>query len=121
MPQKIDFTIKDKHKFDAMDTALMSNFLDQSTKDIEQTDKRLIRDKAEGESEANPLVRPIIEKAPDAFKPLGFVGQAGLVDRWTNEQDEKKRKQEMLLANLVEAGALAYSKQPWQLKFGFNF
>lgn len=113
--------IADNHNFNFSDYSLMSNYVSQATNDINQTYNRLIRDKNPNESEANPVVAPIIDKAPNAYKPLGFIAEAFLLDRWVKEKNAEKRRNEMFLANLIEAGALAYSKQPWQLQYGFNF
>lgn len=118
-----EYIIRDNNKLDAMDTALMANYLQLSTNDIEQTNQRLVKGNKirDIEYEVNPLVKPLVEKAPDAYMPLGILGQTYLANRWANEPNSDKRKQEMLLANLVEAGALAYSEKPWKLQFGVNF
>lgn len=82
-----------------------------SIKDVLVTTKRI---KNGGYKEDNPLIAPFAGKG-DLHMFLSIVTLAVLSRRWSEMADSEQRSLEMLVANLVEAGALHASKETWQL------
>ena len=105
--------------FDYTDSVLFGNLVDLIDKDVNQTSGKVQVNKTHTES--NPLVAPIVNNTnPDSYKLLSMLGTAILADRWS-KQTRSERVPEMLLANIIEAGALHYSGEPWRLQYGISF
>ena len=100
------------------DAILMGNFVKASNDDITQTSEKVAKYGAGVEQ--NPMVRPFVSDA-NVFRGLGLLGQAALLIRWANMQNEQQKKTEEILSNVIEAAALNYSKEPFTLSFGMQF
>ena len=98
------------------DAILQGNLVKMGQDDITQTNHKI----AIGGSEHNPLVKPFAGN-PNVMRVGGLIEQAGLLDRWAGMETGTQKTVEEVIANLVEAGALAYSREGFQLMYGINF
>jgi len=96
--------------FDYADQVAFGDLVRNSIEDVSQTTRKL---KDGSWEEANPIVKPIAGKG-DLHMGIAMALLAGLGHRWSG-MDKGQRKAEMALANLVEAAALHYSKEPWRM------
>jgi hypothetical protein len=92
--------------FDYDDSVRISDLLQNSTNDVQQTYNHIKAGGREDDPIAAPFYRP---NNIEAVKALAMAGQTGLVDRWSKMKNSIQKKTEEIMANLIEAGALKYS------------
>ena len=106
------------------DAVLMGNFVKQGQEDIGQTLKKGKPGGVPSQTwqEGNPAVAPILyNTSNDEFRALGLAGQMALINRWANMENKPQKTVEEVLANIAEAMALNYSKEPFTLQYGTQF
>jgi hypothetical protein len=95
------------------DKVNFAEFLKLANDDIGQTNRKVID---QGAHEDNPLVAPFYKTGSKDFtRTMGFLGQMLLAKRWMDMKNAQQRQGEMMLAKLIEAAALKYSGEPFQM------
>ena len=100
------------------DAILYGNLMQNINRDMTQTYKNV----AVGATEQNPILAGNAQNK-DFLQAMGLLGGGLLGNRWASMDNENQRRIEMVVANIIQANAMAQSDpyHEWQLQYGVNF